>query len=181
MMLEAEGARWEITLRLPEQGSEADSNPSDPIFRSKPQLRVVDRPTAVPLKPLAGKRFLVVEDEPLIAMEIAAQLEDAGAEVAGPVGHVAAALDLIKQEHLDATLLDANLAGAAVDEIAAALVRKGVAFAFVSGYGRNALPKRHLGAEVLSKPFSEGQLLELAVGLSHTTLGGLPRNPTLIA
>lgn len=175
MSLEAEGARWEITLRLPEQGPEADGSPAGSARRSKPRMRVVDLPAVVPPKSLAGKRFLVVEDEPLIAMEIAAQLEDAGAEVAGPVGDVAAALDLVERERLDASLLDANLAGAAVDEIAAALIRKGVAFAFVSGYGRDALPERHIGAEVLSKPFSAEQLLDLAVGLSRTRPGRGPR------
>ena len=130
-------------------------------------LRELGEPVAVPAKALAGKRFLVVEDEPLVAMDIAAQLEDAGAEIVGPVGHAAAAQRLIEDEHLDAALLDANLAGVPVDAIAASLVRKDVPFAFVSGYGRESLPSRFAAAQVLSKPFSAEQLLELATTLAQ--------------
>jgi hypothetical protein len=48
-------------------------------------------------KELAGMRFLVVEDEPLIALDIVPVLERAGALVAGPVGTVDEALLLIEK------------------------------------------------------------------------------------
>lgn len=44
---------------------------------------------------LAGRRVLVVEDEYLIAVEMERSLQEAGAEVAGPVPDVAQALALI--------------------------------------------------------------------------------------
>ena len=57
---------------------------------------------------LAGKRFLVVEDEPLIALDIAASLEGAGANVVGRSGTGEEALALIEGTRLDAAVLDAS-------------------------------------------------------------------------
>jgi hypothetical protein len=58
---------------------------------------------------LAGKRLLVVEDEPLVALDLVDILEEAGAEVAGSAGTAKEALNIIENASLDAALLDANL------------------------------------------------------------------------
>ena len=47
-----------------------------------------------------GKRALVVEDEALLALEVAEYLTDAGLEVIGPATSVAKALKLIKSPGL---------------------------------------------------------------------------------
>lgn len=108
---------------------------------------------------LAGKRILVVEDEPLIAMEIETNLERAGCEVIGPAGTIEIAESLLAQTQPDAVLLDANLRGRPVDELAAALARRGVPFAFATGFGRDSLPNAFRDAVLLSKPFDSGQLI----------------------
>ena len=59
----------------------------------------------------------------------------------------------------DAVLLDVNLAGQPVDELATLLTRNNRPFAFVTGYGREALPPGFRGAVVLGKPFGADQLL----------------------
>ncbi len=102
---------------------------------------------------LRGRRVLVVEDEPLVAMDLEASLEAAGCEVVGPAPSVARALALIAEAGLDAAVIDANLGGNPVDAVADALVANGVPFAFSTGYGREALPARHRGKPVLTKPF----------------------------
>jgi DNA-binding response OmpR family regulator len=57
-------------------------------------------------------RILVVEDEYLLADELALELEERGAVVLGPVPTVARALDLLTAEAaLDGAILDVNLAG----------------------------------------------------------------------
>jgi hypothetical protein len=58
--------------------------------------------------------------------------------------------------------VDANLRGQPVDDIAAALTRKGIPFVFVTGYGREALPSSFAHARTLKKPFTEEQLREAA-------------------
>src|SRR5262249_22806501 len=54
--------------------------------------------------------------------------------------------------------------GQPVDELATLLTRKNRPFAFVTGYGREALPAGFRGAVVLGKPFGADQLLA-AVGV----------------
>jgi signal transduction histidine kinase/DNA-binding response OmpR family regulator len=108
---------------------------------------------------LAGKRLLVVEDEVLVALDIVTALEGAGAEVAGSAGTAKDALNIINNTSLDAALLDANLRGDPVDEIANALAARNVPFLFVTGYGPEGLPKGFGGNGILSKPFGQEQLV----------------------
>jgi CheY-like chemotaxis protein len=72
------------------------------------------------------------------------------------------ALHLIEGMPFDAALLDGNLRGRPVDDIAAALTRRNIPFAFVTGYGHNSLPRSFGHAAILSKPFSREQLLDAA-------------------
>lgn len=163
MSVEAGGVRWDIAFPLPGAASSEDHAIETPAGEPAPP-----RPSLATslggrgAKPLQAKRVLVIEDEPLVAMEIVSQLEDVGATVIGPATDAGAALDLIDRFRIDAALLDANLHGDAVDDIASALTRTQVPFAFVSGYGRDSLPVGFDGVELLPKPFGTGQLLEVA-------------------
>jgi len=108
---------------------------------------------------MAAKRILVVEDEFLIALDIAGALEQGGLVVIGPLASISDALEALKQEAVDGALLDANLGGQPVGSIADALLARKVPFAFVSGYGRDQLPPRHRGAPLVRKPFTGADLL----------------------
>ena len=103
----------------------------------------------------------MIEDEPLIALDLAESLEKAGADVAPPVGTEREALQIIEQGDFDGALLDANLHGRSVDAIAAALTRRRIPFVFVTGYGQEGLPSAFRHAAVLTKPVSNQQLFEL--------------------
>jgi len=116
-----------------------------------------------------AKRVLIVEDEPLIAMELEEILGGAGFSVVGPVGSVNGALQLISSEVFDAALLDANLGGAPVDEIAAALTRKGVPFAFATGHDREGLPRSFAAAPLVRKPFDPQAVLGALTGMLDRT------------
>jgi len=108
---------------------------------------------------MAAKRVLVVEDEFLIALDIAGVLEQAGIAVIGPAGTVGDALQALEGEVVHGALLDAHLAGEPVTRIADALKARGIPFAFVSGYGREQLPPAHRGALLVKKPFTGRDLL----------------------
>ena len=108
---------------------------------------------------MAGKRILVVEDEFLIALDIAGALEQGGLEVIGPLGSVRDALQALEREKVDGALLDANLGGEPVGKVADALLTRRVPFAFVSGYGREQLPPQHRGVPLIGKPFTGQDLL----------------------
>lgn len=114
---------------------------------------------------LRDKRILLVEDETLIAFELAAILEDAGMRVTGLVSSVEGALETIARGNFDGALVDGNLQGEPVDAIAHALAERGIPFLFVSGYGSEHLPPAFDHVEVVGKPFKPERLLEAIAGM----------------
>jgi len=155
------GLRCEIMLPLPQR---ALPNPHGDA-RAEPEAA-----SGASTRALIGKRILVVEDEPLIAMTLIDDLSDLGCRVLGPAHAVAQARALIDTEEFDAALLDGNLSGQRVDEIAAALRQKGKPFVFVTGYGREALPAGFRHVRVVEKPFTREQIAEALT--SQFTDGG---------
>jgi CheY-like chemotaxis protein len=162
LSVEAEGIQWEIVLplivadasqRLPPAArlSDGESPPASRVARAGARL--------------AGKRLLVVEDEPLVALDMVANLQEAGAEIAASVATVADALRAIESTRVDGALLDGNLHGEPVDRIAAALAGREIPFVFVSGYGPESLPPAFRSLGVLTKPFSPEELVEACAHL----------------
>lgn len=102
---------------------------------------------------LRGRRVLVVEDEYLIASDLAMLLQDLGATVIGPVGSVTEALALLADEPaLDAAILDINLRTEKVFPVADALRKRGVPFVFATGYDHWVVPDDYAGAPRFEKP-----------------------------
>jgi len=127
-------------------------------MRSRPLTTEAHHPTRAADKPYArllGKSFLVVEDEPLVALDIVAGLKEAGGRIVRPFGTVQDALNAIENAALDAARLDGSLRGQPVDEIAAALAHRRVPFFFVTGYGLECLPPAFANTPMLSKPFNQ--------------------------
>ena len=77
---------------------------------------------------LNGARLLIVEDEYLLAQEMADYFENLGTEVVGPVGTVARALDLIASSRIQVAVLDVNLRDERVYPVAEALTLKQIPF-----------------------------------------------------
>ncbi|MCW5771542.1 MAG: PAS domain S-box protein [Rhodospirillaceae bacterium] len=119
----------------------------------------------------SARRILVVDDEPLIALDVVDALKGAGFAAVGPAANLGAALALIAAEKIDAALLDANLGGQPVDEIAAALTRSNIPFAFMTGYGRDGLPQAFRQAPVIAKPFGRDEAVAMAVRLTEEKSG----------
>ena len=107
---------------------------------------------------MAATRILVVEDEFLIALDIAGVLEQAGLAVIGPAANVGDALQAIEQEdvHGACSMPSRRRAGRPHRRCAHA---RGIPFAFVSGYGREQLPPAYRGAPLVRKPFTGKDLL----------------------
>ena len=138
-------------------------------------------------KVLQGKRILGVEDEPYVALDICACLSSARCEIVGPIGALTEAKAIIGQAHFDAALLDLNLEGQSSEELAQALTRKNIPFAFLTGYRRSALPPSFRDCIMPSKPFGREQLVAVAealIYLSNPVRGVVqlrPKNPTAAA
>ena len=120
---------------------------------------------------LKGKRIIIIEDEPLVAMDLESMLSDAGCEVVGSAGTLERAEVVVGEPDCDAALLDANLAGHPVDDLAAKLTQRNIPFAFVTGYGREALPHGFRDGLILKKPFSREELLAVVELLVYQTPG----------
>ncbi len=99
---------------------------------------------------LSGKRILIAEDDPLIAMLLEEVFAEAGATVIGPVATVEAGL---RAGPADAALLDLNLLGGTCAALADHLAACGTPFVLTSGdAGTTPLPA-HPATPVLAKPF----------------------------
>ena len=121
-------------------------------------MRVFEDMQTVSPVSLEGRRILVVEDEMLVSMLIEDILLDLGCEVVGPASRVPKALEIAQSEQVDAALLDMNVAGERVFPVADALAKRGIPFAFVSGYGDEVLDAPHAGRPVVKKPFPANAL-----------------------
>lgn len=109
---------------------------------------------------LDGKRILVVEDEPMIAMLIEDLVLDEGGIVVGPAATLDAALALARSEAIDAAVLDVNLAGARSVPVADVLRERNIPFLFATGYGDGAVAEGHAAAPVIAKPFKLSDLAD---------------------
>src|SRR5215510_16028208 len=123
---------------------------------------------------LSGKRVIIIEDEPLVSMDVESCLAAAGCEIVGTAGNLAMAKTLSAAAECDAALLDVNLGGHPVDELAATLTRRNIPFAFVTGYGRETLPQGFRDALMVRKPFSQDELVSVVELLVYQTAGVVP-------
>ncbi|WP_129791093.1 response regulator [Sphingosinicella sp. CPCC 101087] len=156
-----EGVHWKLRLPI---GAGASSRSKIKSPEAARCVRPASAPTRSASRSVEGRRFLVIEDEPLVALELVSILRDAGAEVIGPAATADQALEFIGKIPIDGALLDGNLQGEMVDDIAQALVRSEIPFLFVSGYEASHLPAGFTAA-ALEKPFDPGKLVAAAADL----------------
>jgi CheY-like chemotaxis protein len=106
---------------------------------------------------IAGKKFLIVEDNAVIGLDLKANLADSGA-VAETVTTTEEALDLLGSSRFDAAILDVHLRDGNSYSIADELRRLNTPFVFLSGYltvregytDIPFLPKPYTAAAVIS-------------------------------
>jgi CheY-like chemotaxis protein len=111
---------------------------------------------------LGGLAVLVVEDEPLAAEGFRQVLQEFGARVLGPVGHLHEALVVLEHaDGLDGAVLDLNLHGEAVYPLADALTARGVPYVFVTGYApAAAIPTRYNDVPRYEMPVEFGLVVQ---------------------
>jgi|SRR4051812_26201247 DNA-binding response OmpR family regulator len=110
---------------------------------------------------LAGITVLVVEDDYFVASDTATVLADHGARVLGPVPDLARARGILAAESPDCALLDVNLKGQFVFELAEELQAHGVPAIFATGYDISILPPGLRNAPCLQKPVESRELVRV--------------------
>ena len=108
------------------------------------------------MTPLAGKRVLVLEDEPVVAMLVEDMLIELGCEVVGPAARLEEGMALARDEPLDLAVLDVNLGPTDSFPVAAILAEKAVPFIFATGYGDR--PNPFPAAPIVTKPYGAHDL-----------------------
>lgn len=156
-----------------------------PAAAAEPDRRVAD--DAVPDPHSANTteaavpkpRVLLVEDEMIVAMMLEETLLDEGYAVVGPAGRLDRAMALAREADIDAALLDVNLHGEAVWPVARVLAGRGIAFAFLTGYGNEGVAAELAGWDVLTKPFQARAMLDMLRRLlgGHPAPAAWPRAP----
>jgi hypothetical protein len=81
-----------------------------------------------------------VEDEYIVALDLARSFEQIGASVMGPVGSVARALALLSEGTTFDMAVDINLGSEQVFPVADALWSRGLPFVFATGYDTASIP-----------------------------------------
>jgi CheY-like chemotaxis protein len=105
-----------------------------------------------------GRRFLVVEDEAVLAMLIEDMLGELGCTVAATAGGTREALKALEDLAIDGAILDVNLGRERSYRVADALIARGVPFVFATGSGDQGVDAAYRGPPVLQKPFDQDDL-----------------------
>jgi DNA-binding response OmpR family regulator len=101
--------------------------------------------------PLSGYSVLIVEDEPLIALDVHAALSSSGASLIAAT-RLAEARELIRRAEVSAAILDINLDGADCRPLCQAMSARRIPFMFYTGNPVESVTRLWPSAPVLTKP-----------------------------
>ena len=114
---------------------------------------------------LAGRRFLIADDNSTIANAMARVLNAQGFEIVGPAGNVNGAMALIAEsERIDGAILDINLRGKMAYPVVDVLRAKGVPIVFMTGYDESSVQQGYSDVPCLRKPVTVEGLLQALFG-----------------
>ena len=124
--------------------------------------------------------ILIVEDEPISALSIMAELEHAGHEILGPASTLEEGLELALKHQPRLALVDIDLVhkGDGI-ELAKQLRELHIAAVFVSAQGHTAYDNRTLALGFIGKPFNPSDLPRSIDVISAILDGKQPPPPVL--
>jgi CheY-like chemotaxis protein len=112
---------------------------------------------------VAGNRVMIVEDEALVAMALRDALDELGFSVLGPFNRISEAMIALRNNRIDAAVLDVNLGGELIYPLADVLAADHVPFVFITGYGAEEIEPRYARVPVLQKPIEADALKSVFV------------------
>jgi PAS domain S-box-containing protein len=119
-------------------------------------------PSSSPIA-VAGNRVMIVEDEALVAMALRESLDELGFSVLGPFSRISEAMIALRNNRIDAAVLDVNLGGELIYPLADVLAADHVPFVFITGYGAEEIEPRYARVPVLQKPIEVDALKSVFV------------------
>jgi DNA-binding response OmpR family regulator len=118
---------------------------------------------------LAGYQVLVVEDDYFVAQDLCEVLREHGATVHGPAPNVRRGRELSRSPGLDCALLDVNLHGEFVFDLARELQKRGVRTIFTTGYDASFLSDQLQIASYVQKPVDTAVLIDMIRAVPPTS------------
>jgi CheY-like chemotaxis protein len=119
---------------------------------------------------------LVVEDEPLIMLELQAMLTDLGWDVAHLASDIDRAIELAQSKDLDIAILDVNVKGRTSFPVADILEKRKVPIILATGYSTEVIVENYPRAIYLQKPYVRSDLAKaLARALGQAPIEPPPR------
>ncbi|KAB7648802.1 response regulator [Polymorphobacter fuscus] len=103
-------------------------------------------------------RVLVIEDEPLVAMNIEFSIEALGHDMVGPIARLDEAMAAASGDDYDCAVIDINIVGGSSHEVAAIFAARARPFILASGYNDLSLPEALRNHSRLVKPYTSDQL-----------------------
>ena len=105
-----------------------------------------------------GLRVLLVEDDVLVSMLLEDMLVEFGCQIVGPADRVPQGEALAAEAAIDVALLDVNVAGSDVYPVAKCLAKRGIPFAFVTGYQIGFPRREYQDRPTVQKPVAKTEL-----------------------
>ncbi len=119
-------------------------------------LVTMETPNAVPVMRGAA---LVVEDNPIIALDTQMMLEELGFSPVQTLANLAEAAETLAAQLFSFVILDVKIGDDTSLAFASQLLEKGTKFIFASGYSDlDPLPTAFEGQVILSKPYTKAQI-----------------------
>lgn len=114
-----------------------------------------------------SKRILIVEDNVLLAMDLAQQLTSEGHKVVGPCATTQDAIEKFEQVGCEIALLDIDLGTETSERVAQRLAENHVPFIITSSHPVDKWPRSMQGNPSVPKPIETDALLALIDGPTH--------------
>lgn len=108
-----------------------------------------------------SKRVLIVEDDVMLAIDLAEQLSDLGYVVIGPCMSSDHALHVLDEKGCDVAVLDISLGAETSEPVALELGKADVPFVVASGYSIDQWPPVFKGKAAVNKPYAAKDVAEL--------------------
>lgn len=150
---------YELTVTLPDTILQA-SHDSRGITSVEESAAPVASKPSIEGDDQRGGKLLIVEDEPLLAMQLSHSLKDYGWDVLGVAGSIEDANRILSDKSRpDAAILDVDLGGSPVFPLARSLRRSGIPFIFCTGYEDLDYSSEFSSCTAVRKPATALQLV----------------------
>ena len=124
----------------------------------------MERDVTIPGVALSGRTILIVEDEPLIVLEVQDAFHGAGARIVS-AARIKDALEIIDKSDLSAAVVDINLGGQDCSAVCERLAERKIPFVLYTGQARPEVLLRWPEAPVLTKLADMQKVLAVVAGI----------------